>query len=167
MKAIKLHWALALLLCFPSLLPAALTKDAGIQPIEVTADKLRADSGTGQVTFEGGVVAKQGDVTMFADILHAEYSRNTNMIERVDAEGNVRFLQEDKQVTSDKASLFNLEQRAVFSGRAILQQGGNTVHGETITVYMDENRAEVKGSEEGGRVKAVLIPQNIREATKP
>ena len=168
MKPIRLHWALAMLLWFPPALSAATSvQEAGIKPIEVTADQLRAESGGGSVIFEGNVVAKQGDVTMYADLLRAEYSRTTNMIEKVEAEGEVRFLQEDKEVKAKKAALFNLEQRAVFFGGAILQQGGNTVQGETITVYLNENRAEVKGSEDGGRVKAVINPKNIRETTKP
>ncbi|MCL1926149.1 MAG: lipopolysaccharide transport periplasmic protein LptA [Syntrophorhabdaceae bacterium] len=167
MKSTWLHLAIAMLMWFPSAsFAAALTQNAGIRPIEVTADHLQAESG-GTVTFKGNVVAVQGDVTMYADLLRAEYSRTTEMIERVEAEGEVRFLQEDKEVIAKKATLFNLEQRVVFSGGATMQQKGNTVQGETIIVYMNENRAEVKGSEEGGRVNAVINPKNIREATKP
>ena len=104
---------------------------------------------------------------MYAGLLRVEYSRTTNTIERVEAEGEVRFLQEDKEVRAKKATLFNLEQRVVFFGGATLQQEGNTVQGETITIFLNENRAEVKGSEEGGRVKAVINPKKIKEAVKP
>jgi len=56
--------------------PAALRSDeAGSQPIEITADTLNADSDGRTVTFEGNVVATQGDVTLHADRLFAEYSR--------------------------------------------------------------------------------------------
>jgi len=167
MKPIRLHWVIAALLWFPPVLSAAVpAQDADIRPIEVTADQLHAESG-GSVTFEGNVVAVQGDVTLYSDILRAEYSKTTNMIERVEAEGSVRFIQEDKEVLSKRAALFNLERRVVFFGGATMQQGGNTVQGETITVYLNENRAEVKGSEEGGRVKAVINPKNIQETKKP
>jgi len=63
--------------------------------------------------------------------------------------------------------LYNLEQRVVFSGGAIMRQGENTIQGETITVFLRENRAEVAGSPGGGRVKAVIDPRGIREAPKP
>ena len=157
-----------MLLWFPPVLSAAVPiKGADTLPIEVTADRLRAESGGSSVIFEGNVVAKQGDVTMYSDLLRAEYSKTTNMIEQVEAEGEVWFLQEDKEVKSKKAVLFNQEQRAVFFGGATMLQGGNTVHGETITVYLNENRAEVKGSEKGGRVKAVINPKKIQEDKKP
>jgi lipopolysaccharide export system protein LptA len=35
-------------------------QEAGTRPIEVTADRLDADSGSDSVTFEGNVIAKQG-----------------------------------------------------------------------------------------------------------
>ena len=119
------------------------------------------------MTFEGNVIAKQGDVTMHSNRLHAEYSRKTNAIERIEAEGAVRFVQEGREVQSGKATLFNLEQRVVFSGGATLRQGENTVQGETITVYLKENRAVVTGADGGGRVKAVINPKEIREVPKP
>ena len=169
MKSMKLHFAAAmLLLLFPPVLSAAPPPiiDAGAEPIEVTADRLRAENGGGVVTFEGNVAAKQGDVTMYSDTLRAEYSKKTNTIEQIEAEGQVRFLQEDKEVTSKKAIMYNAEQRVVFSGEAILRQGGNTVRGETVTVFLRENRAIVKGSEGGGRVNAVIYPKEVKEATQ-
>ena len=124
----RLRTALALLLLSLAPLPAAgAPQEAGTSPIEVTADRLSAESGGGSVTFEGNVVAKQGDVTMYSNRLHAEYSRKTGTIERIEAEGSVRFLQEGNEVKAGKATLFNLEQRVVFSGGATMQQGGNTV----------------------------------------
>ena len=168
MKSMKLHFAATmLLLLFPPVLSAAEAPpvlDAGAKPIEVTADRLRAENGGAAVIFEGNVAAKQGDVTMYSDTLRAEYSKQTNTIEQIEAEGNVRFLQEDKEVTSKKAMMFNMEQRVVFSGEAVLRQGGNTVHGETVTVFLRENRATVKGSEDGGRVNAVIYPKDVKEA---
>jgi lipopolysaccharide transport protein LptA len=104
---------------------------------------------------------------MHANRLHAAYSRKTNAIERIEAEGAVRFVQEGREVRAARATLFNLEQRVVFSGGAIMRQGENTIQGETITIYLKENRAEVAGTEGGGRVKAVINPRGIREAPKP
>jgi lipopolysaccharide export system protein LptA len=142
-------------------------QEAGTRPIEVTADRLNADSGGDSVTFEGNVVARQGDVTMHSDRLHAEYNRRTNAIEKIEAEGAVRFVQEGREVRSARATLYNLEQRVVFSGGALLRQAENTIQGETITVYLRENRAVVTGAAEGGRVRAVINPKGIREAPKP
>ncbi len=174
MKPMGIRCALALLLVLLSARGAfgeekkgLSLQEAGTRPIEVTADRLDADSGSDSVTFEGNVIAKQGDVTMNANRLHAAYSRKTNAIERIEAEGAVRFVQEGREVRAARATLYNLEQRVVFSGGATMRQGENTIQGETITVYLRENRAEVAGSAGGGRVKAVINPKGIREAPKP
>jgi len=169
MKPLEFHRALLLLLLllFPrDLFAATLELGADVKPIDVTADRLRAEGG-GIIIFEGNVVAKQGNVTMFSNLLRTEYTKETNAIDKVHAVGDVRFIQEDKEVTSKKATLFNMEQRAVFTGEAVMRQGGNTVHGEIITVFINENRAVVQGSEGGGRVRAVIHPKDFKEPTKP
>jgi lipopolysaccharide export system protein LptA len=114
------------------------------------------------VTFEGNVVAKQGDVTLHADRLFAEYSRSAGVIEKILAEGNVRAIQEDKEARAARAMFYNLEQRIVLSGDANLTQGGNTVNGETVTIYLRENRSVVTGGD-GGRVRAVIQPKGRPE----
>jgi lipopolysaccharide export system protein LptA len=137
-------------------------EELGSRPIEILADRLSADSVRNSVTFEGNVVAKQGDVTLHADRLFAEYSRGAGVIERILAEGNVRAIQEDKEARAARAMFFNLEQRIVLSGDANLTQGGNTVNGETVTIYLRENRSVVTGGE-GGRVRAVIQPKGRPE----
>jgi lipopolysaccharide export system protein LptA len=174
MRRMPFRWALVLLLV-AAVAGGALAEEKkglfvqepGARPIEVTADRLSADSGGDSVTFEGSVVARQGDVTMHSDRLFAEYSRKTKSIEKIEAIGSVRFLQEGKEARSDRATFFNLEQRVVFSGGATLRQGENTLKGETITVFIRENRAVATGAEGGGRVQAVISPKGIKEAPKP
>jgi lipopolysaccharide export system protein LptA len=137
-------------------------EEFGDRPIEITADRLSADSVKNSVTFEGNVVAKQGDVTLSADRLFAEYARGKGIIEKIIAEGNVRVNQEDKEARAARAVFYNLEQRVVLSGGADLTQGGNTVKGEAVTIYLRENRSVVTGGE-GGRVKAVIQPKGLTE----
>jgi len=141
--------------------PGALRSDeAGRQPIEITADTLNADSDGRTVTFEGNVVATQGGVTLHADRLFAEYSRGQNAIEKITADGNVRVVQEGREARAAHAVFYNLEQRIVLSGGADLQQGENTLKGDTVTIYLRENRSVVT-SGESGRVRAVLHPQRL------
>jgi lipopolysaccharide export system protein LptA len=137
-------------------------EEFGDRPIEITADRLSADSVKNSVTFEGNVVAKQGDVTLSAERLFAEYARGKGIIEKIIAEGNVRVNQEDKEARAARAVFYNLEQRVVLSGGADLTQGGNTVKGEAVTIYLRENRSVVTGGE-GGRVKAVIQPKGLTE----
>ena len=141
------------------------TRELGSRPINVTADRISADSTRNTVTFEGNVVALQGDVTLHADRIQADYSREAGAIDRIEAEGNVRFIQEGRDARSARATFHNLEQRIVLSGGATLRQGQNTVQGETLTIFLRENRSVVTGGKDGGRVKAVINPKGIMETS--
>jgi lipopolysaccharide export system protein LptA len=143
--------------------PGLSSRELGSQPIEVTADRVNADSVRNSVTFEGKVVVVQADVTLYANRVHAEYSREVKAIERIEAEGDVRVVQGDREARSPRAVFYNLEQRVVLSGGADLRQGENTLRGETLTLYLRENRSVVTGGEGGGRVKAVINPKGILE----
>ncbi|HLN91887.1 MAG TPA: lipopolysaccharide transport periplasmic protein LptA [Patescibacteria group bacterium] len=145
--------------------PNEASRDLGSRPIDVTADRLSADSVRNTVTFEGNVVAKQADVTLYADRIQAGYSRESGSIDRIEAEGNVRFLQEGREARSARATFHNLEQRIVLSGGATLRQGQNTVQGETVTIFLRENRSMVTGGKDGGRVQAVINPKGILETS--
>ncbi len=141
---------------------ASRAEESANLPIEITADRLSADSLKNSVTFEGNVVATQGDVTLSAERVFAEYSRVSGVIEKIVAEGNVRVRQEDKEARAAQAVFYNIEQRIVLSGGADLTQGGNTVKGEAVTIYLRENRSLVTGGE-GGRVRAVIHPKGVQE----
>jgi lipopolysaccharide export system protein LptA len=138
-------------------------QELGSRPIDVTADSLSADSTRNTVTFEGNVVARQVDVTLYADRIQADYSREAGAIDRIEAVGNVRFVQEGREARSPRATFYTLDQRIVLSGGATLRQGQNTVQGETLTIYLRENRSVVTGGKDGGRVKAVINPKGIME----
>ncbi len=140
-------------------------RDLGSRPIDVTADRVSADSARNIVTFEGNVVARQGDVTLHADRIEAGYSREAGAIDRIEAVGNVRFVQADREAHSARATFHNLDQRIVLSGGATLRQGQNTIKGETLTIFLRENRSVVTGGKDGGRVQAVINPKGIVETS--
>ena len=139
------------------------TRELGSRPIDVTADRVNADSVRNTVTFEGNVVARQGDVTLYADRIEADYSREAGAIDRIEAAGNVRVVQEGREARSARATFHNFEQRIVLSGGATLRQGENTVQGDTLTIFLRENRSVVTGGKDGGRVRAVINPKGILE----
>ena len=138
-------------------------RELGSRPIEISADRVSADSLRNTVTFEGNVVARQVDVTLYADRIQSEYSREAGAIDRIQAEGNVRIVQEGREARSTRATYYNLEQRVVLTGGATLQQGPNTLKGETLTIFLRENRSVVTGGKDGGRVQAVIIPKALPE----
>lgn len=134
----------------------------GNLPIEITADRLLADSVRETVTFEGNVRAKQGDVTLFSDRLFAEYSGTARTIEKITAEGNVRVIHAGKEGTAERAVFYNLEQRIVLSGGATLSRGEDSLAGDNVTIFLRENRSVVTGGA-GGRVRAVIHPRGFLE----
>jgi lipopolysaccharide export system protein LptA len=137
--------------------------DQGALPIEITADRLSADNARNSVTFEGAVRAKQGDVSLDADRIFAEYSKAAGAVEKIVAEGNVRVSQAGRTATASRAVFYNLEQRIVLTGNTVLTQGENTLKGETLTIYLRENRSVVSGGEGGGRVTGVIYPKGLME----
>lgn len=136
--------------------------EVGRQPIEITADRLSADTARNSVTFEGNVTAVQGDVTLYADRVFAQYSRGAHVIEKISADGNVRVVQGGKEARAPHAVFYNLEQRIVLTGGAELVQGDNSLKGDTVTIYLREDRSVVT-SGEGGRVRAVIHPKQLLE----
>ena len=134
----------------------------GNLPIEITADRLLADSARETVTFEGNVRAVQGEVTLFSDRLFAEYSGTARTIETITAEGNVRVIHAGKEGRAERAVFYNQEQRIVLSGGATLSQGEDSLAGDKVTIYLRENRSVVTGGDRG-RVRAVIHPRGILE----
>lgn len=134
----------------------------GNLPIEITADRLLADSGKETVTFEGNVRAKQGEVTLFSDRLFAEYQGAARSVEKITAEGNVRVIHAGREARAERAVFYNQEQRIVLSGGAGLVQGEDSLKGDTVTIFLQENRSVVTGGE-GGRVRAVIHPRGFLE----
>ncbi len=134
--------------------------DFARSPIDITADHLSADNAREIVTFEGNVVVKQDDVTLEADRVVAEYSRESRSVEKITADGHVKVIQGKREARAARAVFYNLEQRIVLTGGADLAYGENTLKGETMTIYLRENRSVVTGGE-GGRVRAVIQPKGL------
>src|SRR3990172_8510151 len=134
--------------------------DPGRQPIEITADRLLADSARESVTFEGNVVAHQADVTLHADRLYAEYSNVSHAIEKITAEGNVRVDQGGKEARAARAVFYNLEQRIVLTGGADPPQGA---HGDHLPAGKPVRGDGRGGGARPGRHTPARLPGNEGE----
>jgi len=149
---------LALVLFVASAVIAESLPQPAALPIEVTAQQLAADQGQGQATFSGEVVATQGDITLYCDKLTVFSLPEGDQVDRLEAFGNVRVVQLDRIATADRAVYRQRQGTLALYGNAAVHQGQNRVAGEEIIVYLQENRSVVK-SGDGGRVKALLFPQ--------
>lgn len=132
------------------------------QPIEITAQQLEVLQQQRQSIFTGDVVAKQGDMTLYAEKLIVIFQKDQDQIERLDAIGGVRVLQLDRIATAKKAVFHQMEEILVLIGNAEVTQGENKISGDEITLYLKENRTLIKSSEEN-RVKAFIVPEKKQE----
>lgn len=126
-------------------------------PIEVTSERMEALSAPRRVLFSGTVVASQGDIVMYADRMTIYFRENDNEVARIHAEGRVRIVQGERVATGDTGIFHRDEQMVVLSGNPRIIQGRDSVEGDEIIVYLQEERSIVK-SREGAPARAIFHP---------
>jgi lipopolysaccharide export system protein LptA len=131
---------------------------AGREPIRITADRLEADQGANRMTFFGNVVARQGDVVIYAEEIALFTEAQSREVERVEALRDVRIVQGARIATGQKGVFYRLEGRFVLTGAPRIHQGDDFIEGDEITVFIDEERSIVR-SGDGSRVNAVFHPR--------
>ena len=127
-------------------------------PVEVTSDRLEIDDVAQTIVFAGNAIATQDDVTIYGDRLTVKYTGEKREIEQVTVEGTVRIVQGTRVATGAKAILFHAEERIVLTGSPKVSDGNNSVQGQEITIYLNNQRSVVTGGADG-RVNAVFTPQ--------
>ncbi len=145
-------------LLMPSICPAepgAADKAFKGKTVTVTSDRLEVDNKKNVAVFIGNVAAEQ-DFLLCSDELYLNYDAEQR-VDKITATGNVRIYQDNKESRSSMAVYDRRTRTIVITGDAVLKQCADTVRGERIVIYLDEDKALVdsKGS---GRVKAVIMP---------
>ncbi len=128
------------------------------QPITIKSNELSTDSKSNTATFTGKVIARQGDLTIYADKLVVHYKAEGGDLDRVEASGNVRIVQGDRLATAREGVYQSAEQKIVLTGDPKVFQGENTVSGKVITYFVNEEKSIVTGGPEA-RVEAVITPK--------
>jgi len=126
-------------------------------PVNIHADTLEYDNKQSRVAFKGHVVARQGDMVIFADSMQVEYE-SKGKLKEIEARGGVKIIQADRIATGDLITFYNEQQKIVLTGNPRVWQGDNVITGEKITVYIREERSVVEGSK-AGRVSATIVPK--------
>jgi len=127
------------------------------EPLSIKSDTLSADNEKKTATFEGKVVARQGDLTLHADRLVISYSGDGKELSKAEAFGNVKILQGPRQASGAHAVYEPGKARIVLDGSPKVVQGSDVISGKQITYYVNEQRSEVTGGP-GERVNAVIHP---------
>lgn len=161
----KLDFISILLFCvwlpaLASAAPAAVSsKDRSTLPITVKSNEMNADNKGKTAVFIGKVVAKQGDVTIFSDKLVVSYAEKGGDVEKVEAFGNVRIIQQNRTGFSDQAVYEARIGRIVMTGSPRVVQHGDSVTGKVITYYVDDEKSDVTSDgDPKARVEAVINP---------
>ena len=145
----------------PKAAPAPRTgKDDRTQPVTVDADKMERFGKEGLVVFTGNVVARQNNSVQYADRMEVYLDEAGDKISRTVSTGAVRIITADCRTgTARRAEYYDLDQRVVLIGNARVWQEDNVVSGETITIYLSQDRSVVQSGKQE-RVKAVFYPKD-------
>jgi lipopolysaccharide export system protein LptA len=139
---------------------AAKEVDGKTQPVTVDADKMERYGKEGLVVFSGTVVARQNNSVQYADRMEVYFDERGDRIVRTVSTGSVKIITRDCRTgTAKRAEYFDLEQRLVLSGGARVWQDENVISGETITIFLSQDRSVVQGGKQD-RVKAVFYPRD-------
>ena len=115
-------------------------------PINITSETLTADNKARTALFEGNVVAKTTDMTIYSDKMLVFYKEGSGDVTKIESTGNVRLLQGTRLITSQNAVYYADEDKVVFTGEPRAMDGENVVTGATMTYYISQDRSYVEKS---------------------
>lgn len=118
-------------------------------PVEITADELTVDQGTGSAVFLGNVVAGQGEMRLSAGRVQVQYAVEdgtaTGTIERLLASGGVTLVNGAEQAEARDAVYAVGTAEIVMTGDVILTQGPNALSGEKLIVDLTSGTGRMEG----------------------
>ena len=120
-------------------------KDRSSLPITIKSSQLTADNKGKTAVFTGKVVAKQDNVTIYSDKLTINYGNNKSEVEKIEADGNVRIIQENRVGLAAHAVYESKLGRITLTGKPRVMQGADTTTGKVITYLIDDERSIVTG----------------------
>jgi len=153
-------------------------------PLHITAAKLEAEQPAGVIIFSGAVKATYGENILYADQLRVYFQKKPeaakakggtaagakeaagenplgelggDKIDRIVAQGSVRFVQGDRVASGQTATYYKGREEVVLVGNPQLWQAENNLKGERIIFSLKDNRMRVESSPLK-RVEAHLYP---------
>lgn len=128
-------------------------------PIDILSDSVEANQKQSIITFKGNVVAKQEDTTLFTNTLVVKYDPDTKKIKEVQAIGNVKLVQLQRRATSQRAIFYQEDNKVILEGDVVIREDDNTIRGERVIYYLDEERSIVEAAK-GGKVSTSIVPSS-------
>ncbi len=155
-----IHASFFALLMLSSAQAAEVAKgDRKNQPIQIKSNALTTDSDKRTAVFSGKVSARQDDVVIYCDRLVVTYNKEEKQVDKVEAFGNVRIIQENRHGEAEHAVYENRAGKIILDGNPKVVQGDDTITGKVITYFVDEQKSTVT-SGPGEPVKALIHPKD-------
>ncbi len=168
MKTILLSLVL-LTFCTAGAMAAPLPGGDSNLPVDVTADNMVYTADKNTVVFQGRVEAVRGEFKMWSETLTlylksggnggtektASPAMEGSDLDRIVAEKNVRFQNGTQTGSAQKATYYSAKNLLVLEGNPVLHDGDNSIRGNVIRYFVNENRSVVEGGPKQ-RVHAVF-----------
>lgn len=129
-----------------SVFASALDDKKEKQPIVITSQSLIADNRENIAIFEGSVVAKTDNLTIYSDKMTIYSDKDGTNVKKLYATGNVKVHTNETVLFADEALYFSDEDKIIFSGNPKAVQKGNVITGSEIIFYLEDERAIVQKS---------------------
>ncbi|MGM0412846.1 MAG: lipopolysaccharide transport periplasmic protein LptA [Pseudomonadota bacterium] len=157
------------------LLLAALATPLAAQELDVVSDEASLDQGQGVAVFEGDVEATRGTTRLTGDWMRVEQVEGEaedgegDGLRRLELEGGPARLfhtSEEGEELRGRARriVYRADvERLDLHGDAVLERGQDRFSGDHIRYFLETDRVEGRGGEEGGRVRTTLFPEEEDE----
>jgi len=117
-------------------------KSTDKEPVEIHADSMKADLGSGWLYFSGHVSAKQGRRIIYAETLDVSYTPEGN-ISQLEAKGSVKVKMGEDFATADRLVLDNQKRLITLYGKPRVVQGRQIIIGDKIIYEIDNEKIRV------------------------
>lgn len=137
---------LIIILFSPVTFASTLDEKDGKSQIIISSETLTADNKNNTAVFEGKVVAKTDDITMYSDKMIVFYDSKDSKIVKIHALGNVKVHNDERALFSNEAVYIDNEEKIIFTGNPKIIEGENMITGKQIIFFLKDNRAVVEKS---------------------
>lgn len=137
---------------------SAVSPDFNKLPTFIKSDSLTLKHDERYFVYTGNVEVKHGDLTMTAQTLEGFYDQN-NKVQRLIAKNSVVITKGDNiRGTCELATYEAAGELLTLSQNPELTQDGSVLTGDTIKVYLKENRSEATG-----QVRVKMVDKSAEE----
>ncbi|HEX6860287.1 MAG TPA: LptA/OstA family protein [Caulobacteraceae bacterium] len=134
-------------------------------PIDITADEAEVINSQCLAIWRGAAEALQARTRLRAEeirVYSAKKGDGCGSTDRLEAEGNVYYVTEDRAVRADSAVYANNSDTITLTGDVIIVEGKNVARGDRLVVNVKSGAARMSSAAKGrgapNRVRGVFFP---------